>query len=495
MRHLTIERLTLWILFILLFTLATRVPVDTDTWWHLRSGDSILEEGKIPKSDSFSHTKNGDEWIDHSWLAQVFLTLSYRATGGAGETTDSGTIGLALFTAGLATAGMAFVYRMCAGNVYVRAFVTVFGAATAAIFWSPRPQMFSFFLSTIVLYLLYLYKYHRKDYLWGVPVLMVLWVNLHSGFAIGFILLFGFIFGEIVGNIFNPEDDLAVSWRGIGKLALITGVSVLALALNPYGTRMITYPFETAGLQTLNVFIQEWQSPNFKIPQTWPFLIMVVALLGFASITQKRLAWSDISLAVGTMLLALWAGRNIAVFAVAATPTLSRLVDAYLDQRGWQLRPMKTVKGARLLINWILLIVVLIGGLTKIASDLLPENVEEIQTEFLPLKAVNYLEENPPDGNLFNSYNWGGVLMFLLPDIPVFVDGRTDLYGDDFLRAYFRSYLGASDWQDILEKYDIQTVILEDENALATLLREAETWQIVYQDDQAIIFEKANTSE
>jgi hypothetical protein len=72
---------------------------------------------------------------------------------------------------------------------------------------------------------------------------------------------------------------------------------------------------------------------------------------------------------------------------------------------------------------------------------------------------VDYLEENPPNGKLFNSYNWGGLLMFLLPNIPVFVDGRTDLYGDDFLREYFRSYLGASDWRDILEEYDIQTVV------------------------------------
>ncbi len=494
MRQLTIERLTLWILFILLFTMATRVPVDTDTWWHLRSGETMLDEGKILREDVFSHTQNGDEWINHSWLSQLFFALAYRVTGGAGETTDSGTIGLAFLTAFLATAGMAFVYRMCGGNTYVRAFVVVLGAATAAVFWSPRPQMFSFLLSTVILYILYLYKFHQKNYLWGIPLLMMLWVNLHSGFAIGFILLFGFLVGEIVGQFFNPEESIA--WREIGKLGLITGISILALAINPYGIRMILYPFETAGLQTLNLFIQEWQSPNFKIPQTWPFLVLLAALITFAIVTSKRLAWSEVSLLVGTLLLALWAGRNIAVFAIVAAPALSRLVDAYLDQRGWQLRPMKSVKGTRLILNWMLLGVVLLGGLTKISSDLLTENVTDIQEEFLPLAAVAYLEQNPPQGNLLNSYNWGGLLIFLLPDVPVFVDGRTDLYGDAFLQDYFTSYLGGSEWREIFEKYDIQTVMLEDENALATLLREdSEQWQIVYEDDQAVIFEKVSTGE
>ena len=91
---------------------------------------------------------------------------------------------------------MALVYRMCAGNIYSRAFVVIIGAAAAAVFWSVRPQMVSFFLSTVVLYLLYLFKRQQKDFLWAIPPLMVLWVNLHAGFAIGFILLLGFMIGE-----------------------------------------------------------------------------------------------------------------------------------------------------------------------------------------------------------------------------------------------------------------------------------------------------------
>ncbi len=135
MRQLTIERAAVIILFMLLFALATRIPVDTDTWWHIRSGEYTLTQGMI-YADPFSFTKAGEPWINHSWGAQIALYAIWQIAGN---------FGLAVFVAGLATAGMWFVYKMSAGSAYLRAFAIVLGAATAAVFWSPRPQMFSFF--------------------------------------------------------------------------------------------------------------------------------------------------------------------------------------------------------------------------------------------------------------------------------------------------------------------------------------------------------------
>ena len=487
-RQLTIERLATWILFILLFTMAVQVPLDSDVWWHLRAGEHFLDEGEILREDLYSITRQGEDWTNHSWGAQIIIALAYRVTGGDGDVGDSGVIGLALYSAILGAAGMVLVYRMCAGNIYSRAFVLIIGAAAAAVFWSARPQMVSFFLSTVVLYLLYLFKRHDRDYLWTLPPLMILWVNLHAGFAIGFILLLGFIAGEAVGNIFDPKSNHAVSWHRLGRVMLITMISVAALSLNPYGPRMMLYPFETAGLQSLNLFIQEWRSPDFKNPQTWPFILLIFGLI--AARSKKPITWSDLSLTLGTLLLALWASRNISLFAAVATPTLSRQVDAYLTERGWQVRPMKTVRGARLVINWILLVVILLGGLAKIATDLNAQNVEEVQAEFFPMVALAYLEENPPAGNMFNFYNWGGLQIYLVRDVPVFVDGRTDLYGDDLLGDYFDSLLGASDWRDLFDAYDIEAAFLPDESALTTLLREDSGWELVYEDEQAAIFQK-----
>src|SRR5687768_2188924 len=122
MRQLTIERAAAIILFALLFALAARIPIDTDTWWHIRSGQYTLSQGMI-YADPFSFTKADEPWINHSWGAQIILYLVWQVAGN---------FGLSIYVAALATAGMYVVYRMSAGSVYLRAFALVMGAATAA---------------------------------------------------------------------------------------------------------------------------------------------------------------------------------------------------------------------------------------------------------------------------------------------------------------------------------------------------------------------------
>lgn len=491
MQRLTIERLAEWILLILLFAMAVRVPLDTDTWWHVRGGQYFFDEAEILTEDVFSHTRRGEDWINHSWGSQIILYGAYQLTGGDGDPGDSGTIGLALFTAILATGGMVMVYRMCAGNVYSRMFVLVVGAATAAAFWSPRPQMFSFLFSTLTLYILYLYKYKGVNRVWGIPLLMVAWVNLHAGFAIGFIFLFGFMIGEAIGKLIAPDDEDTLSWEQLRSLGIATVVGIAALSLNPFGPQMIIYPFRTAGIQVLNQFIQEWRSPDFKSLQTWPYLILLGALIVMGSRARRQMAWSDLVLVAGTAALALWSARNIAVFAVAATPVLSRQVDAWLTERNWQILPSQHISPGMTRLNWILLGVVLLGAVAKIGTTLAPETIEEVHEDFLPVKAVEYLQEYQPPGPMFNDYNWGGYFILALPEYPVFVDGRTDLYGDDFLKDYIRAMLGAEEWRTPLDKHNINLVVVQEESALATLLRENPTrWNIGYEDDLAIIFER-----
>ncbi|NDJ85957.1 MAG: hypothetical protein GYB66_08735 [Chloroflexi bacterium] len=489
--RLTIERLAEWLLFILLFAMAVRVPLDTDTWWHLRSGEYMLEEGEILTEDVFSYTRRGESWVNHSWGSQLVLYGAYRLTGGTEDPAGSGAIGLALFAAVLATAGMLLVYRMCAGNVYSRMFVLVIGAATAAIFWSPRPQMFSFLFSAVVLYILYLYKYRGINRMWAIPALMVLWVNLHAGFAIGFIILIAFGAGEIIGRLLDREAEYQLGWRQLRNVALATIGGILALTVNPYGPRMLLYPFETAGIQTLSLFIQEWQSPNFKMPGTWPFAIMLMALIVLASRTQARPAWSDLALAAGTAMLALWSARNIAVFAVVATPLLSHQLEAWLASRGWQIQPARDLSARMITLNWVLLGVVSLGALAQVATTLSSSSVQEAHEEYLPVEAAEYIERHRPPGPMFNDYNWGGYFIFVLEDYPVFVDGRTDLYGDDFLKDYTRAVVGAQKWQEPLEEYAINLVVVRDESALATLLREKpDQWRIAHEDDLAVVFER-----
>lgn len=470
-RKLTIQRLTIAILFILLFAMAVRVPTDTDTWWHIRSGEYIVDHLEIPKTDPFSHTRFGEDWIDHSWGSQIVIYRFYNLFGGSLQPGDSGNIGLAFYMAGLATLGMAFVYLMCDGNAYVRAFSVVLGGAAAAVFWSPRPQMFSFMLGALVLYLLHLYKRKEVDRLWLIPPIFVLWVNLHGGFAIGFIILFGSIAGEVIGNLFDRREPDVVEWARLKKMVLVTAVSIPLVALNPNGVQMLGYPFRTVGIGVLQDFIQEWASPNFHERQTWPFALLLLGLLAAVGLSRRRIDWTDLVLVTGTAFMALTAGRNVAVFAIAATPVLTRHLDAWLTDRGWQVRPRRTMTSGMLRLNWILLILVMLGGLAKIAAALNTETVRTAQEEYFPVEVAEYLRETPPPGLMFNSYNWGGYLMFTAPDVPVYVDGRTDLYDDDFLRQYLDIVFIRDGWQEALDTQQIGYVAIEAESVLAQMLR------------------------
>jgi hypothetical protein len=483
MKQLTIERSAVIILFALLFALATFIPVDTDTWWHIRSGEYTLTHGMI-YADPFSFTKAGVPWINHSWGAQIIIYGMWRLAGN---------FGLAVYVSALATAGMAMIYRMSPGSVYLRMFTLVIGAATAAVFWSPRPQMISFFLSTVILYLLYLHKRRRIDRLWLIPVIIGLWGNLHAGFSIGFIFLFGSIAGEILGHIFNPSGEYVVPWPGVRKLVIVTLVSIAALVINPYGLQMLGVPFQTVSIGALQNFIQEWNSPNFHERQTWSFVILLLGLLGAIGASNKRLDWTDFVLVSGTTFMSLLAGRNISVFAVVATPILTYHLDAILTERGWMIRPVRRITPRMARLNAILVGVVLLGALAKVLLVLDVKTVTKAQADLLPVKVTEHLKTTGLTGPMFNSYNWGGYLMFALPNIPVFVDGRTDLYGDDFLtNDYFATATGGPDWRATLDKYKINLVVMEAQSGLAHALRSAPGWMLDYEDSMAVVFVRVN---
>lgn len=478
MRRLTIERAMIIILFALLFALAARVPVDTDTWWHLRSGEHTLTQGMI-YADPFSHTMHGQPWINHSWGAQIILYAFWKV---------GGYLGLAVYMAGLATAGMAFVYKMSVGSAYLRAFAVVLGAATAAVFWSPRPQMLSFFLSAVVLYILTRYKRDRVDRLWLLPLIMGLWGNLHAGFSIGFIFMAAFIGGEILNRLLNPRDPQTLTWAGIRKLTVIALISAAALIINPYGLQMLLVPFQTVSIGALQEYIQEWNSPNFHERQTWPFIALLLGLLGAAGASKRGLNWTEFVLAAGTAFMALLAGRNIAVFAVAATPLLTVHLDALLTARGWVLQPLQTVTPRMGRLNAVLVAVILVACAAKVLVILDQETVDDALKQTLPVDAVSWLADNPQPGPMFNSYNWGGYLIYMLPDQPVLVDGRTDLYGDVLLTRYLSAATGGPAWREMFADYDIRLAVIEAQSGLARLLRQEAGWRTAYEDEMAVVF-------
>ena len=473
---LTTERAAAVIVSLLLFAMASRVSVDPDMWWHLRLGEHIVETGKPVYADVFSHSQAGAPHRNHSWLAQMIMLGLWRLAGH---------LGLTLFVAALATAGMVCLYRAGRGSIYMQGFVLVFGAACAAAFWSPRPQMFTFFGSAILVFLLFDLKRKGRDRLAWLPLLLWFWGNCHGGYVIGFAFIAAFVLGEAANSAFAIGES-PVPVHKIRKLIMIALLSLALMPLNPLGLDIFVIPFETVGISGLRQYIQEWQSPDLSQPYTWGFVILLLLLAAAILASRRRLDATECVLLGGTLCLALLSGRNLPLFAIAAVPITTLHFDEALARRGLSLPRRKREQPHRAVINLILIALVASGVILhlKYVSD--DKTVASAVSQNWPVEAVLHLNASALTGNLFNDYNWGGYLMFAARRHPVFIDGRTDLHHDTL--ADYVSALGTRGWRDVFEKWDIGIALIDSTSALAAQLEAAPAWRRDYTDHIASIF-------
>lgn len=479
---LSLERLLCLVTFLAVFTMAVRVPVDTDTWWHLRSGQYIVENRTLYTRDPFSHTQEGRLWM-YPKLAQVLWYALFALGGWAGLS-----LGLAL----IVTCAFWFVWQVTPGNQYLRAFVTVLGAITTSLIWVARPHMISFLLAGLLLLVLERYKRADSRWVYALPLISVVWANSHGGYAIAFMLLAAYIVGETLNQLTGYADAPVLSWRAIGALIGVAVVSFAAVAINPHGWQMWTYPFRTVGIGVLRDFIQEWRSPDFHTPITWPFLMMLLLTLAAMGSTSRRVDWTDLAVVGLWAVWSLFAARNIGLYGLLTVPALARYGDVTL---GRYLPSGRGSSDNRLSIptyfNWLLLGLLVFAALVRIGLTVLPFKTGTLEHEGLPARAVQFIQEEKPPGPLFNSYNWGGYLIFeLWPEYPVYIDGRTDLYEDEFTHRYL-SVMAANDgWQQILDEDGINLILVESDSTLVRFLSVDSGWAELYRDEIAVVFGK-----
>jgi hypothetical protein len=299
----------IFILALGLFAMAARTVTDPDVWWHLRTGQLILQTHHIFRTDPYSFTRAGHAWINHEWLSQILMFSLYRWLGYAG---------LIVVFAGIVAVAFFIVFLRCEARPYFAALITAWGAAASASTWGVRPQMLSLLLASIFLILLERSE-QRPRLLWWLPPLTLLWVNLHAGYALGIGLIGLFLGGEILGAIFGDKRSNGVAAR-LRQLTLVLVVCIAVVPLNPNGARMYTYPWQTLSSSAMQQYIQEWASPNFHQTLYLPFLLMVLALLAALACSPKRLRPLDLLLLAVTLYAALRSERHIPIFVLVAAP-------------------------------------------------------------------------------------------------------------------------------------------------------------------------------
>ena len=462
------------ILFLGLLAFTARPATDPDLWWHLRTGQWMVENHQIPHSDPFSFTRTRSPWVSHEWLSELLLFEIWRFNGWAG---------LIIFSAIVTTSGFLLLFWRCKAPAHCAAAATVLGAFAAAPAWGVRPQMFTFLFASLWLWLLDRGE-TRPWLLLSIPPLFLLWINLHAGFALGPALLIAYGIGMVWEGMAGESPWQAVRPQ-VWRLALALAACLVLVPLNPSGAELYRYPLDVLRSGMMRSFISEWHSPDFHRGLYLPLLLVNLALLIVFASRSKRPRPRTLVPLIGTLLAAFDAVRHIPIFILFAIPVIASSFPH--SSREWH--TLKTDSHGRLkpaAVGVILAMMAVFAGTQwlRLARDQ-PQN----EATSFPTRAVDQLRSAPPPERVFAHYDWGGYVIWrLFPKNRVFVDGRADLYGDDLLRQFQAVMQLRPGWQQTLSTWDVQSVLIPTSSALAQGLLLDPEWHRDYRDSQAVLF-------
>ena len=462
---------------------------DPDTLWHIRTGQWILDHAQVPTVDFYSYTAAGTRWISTEWLSEIFFALSFKI----GEWR-----GVVILSALACAAIIAIICFYLVQNL--RFSVAIGWTALTALAISPhflaRPHLFSYIVESIWVIKL-LESYDRGDFRSSIPsfcILMVLWANLHPSFTFGLALLY-VVVGYSCCEKLLRRDYL----RCKDELFAVIAVTVCAL-LTPYGIFSALLTLQTMNMKFALQHVAEWRPPNFQQNRIHLFLIvgflMAVTGLGVRLRGPRLIAYGMV------LILGLSYTRGLMIFYLLTPIIFARPV---AECATWFLAAQgKHVQSSQATDSWkaasssdpvllylqkrsIMIPAIFLAGAILVTAASWRQIGIGPPNSVAPKAAMDFVKKAGITGNVFNSYNFGGYLIF--KGIPTFIDGRQPPYTDNFLREYFDTVRLADSKRafQLLDQYKVEWVLLLPTDPLAKALAESDQWNDVYSDKYAVV--------
>jgi len=459
---------------------------DADTGYHIRVGEYILNTLTIPRSDIFSFIEPTIPWTAHEWLSEVIMALLHRYC-------DLTAVVIA-FSIMIAASTVLFYKNIVTecNNVLLAVTASVMFVVLSNVHWLARPHIFSLIILLGWYRLLDDFQYRQNNRLWLLPLIIILWVNLHAGFVIGLAMLFIYFAGNFQLLYTNRKQ-----WEDFGKeksreFGTIFGVCLIACLANPYGYHILIFPFKLIADKYIMDRVGEFLSPNFHQFQPFKYVLYSVVVV-FAYSKQKPNVIETVLVILLTG-MSLYSVRYIPLFGVIVIPILLRYIDLDL-LRGHQavvnfikkrIENITTVDGMTKGYLWPILCIVVIVLLA--ANGVL---VHHFNSNIKPIAALEFIRKNPIAGNMYNNDEFGDCVIYTYSQqYKVFIDGRGDMYGSERLREYFSVREFEPGWQDVIEKYKINWMFINTDSVLSRYLILLNDWKLVYSDKVASIFVK-----
>jgi len=467
------------VLYAVPLSFALHSVTDADIWWHLRTGQWIITNGTVPETDPFSAHGQGRPWVAYSWLFELLVVGAYSWLG---------LFGIVLLRV-ILVLGVAVTMHRFVTKREPRFLVAT--ALTAAVFivlcplLSERPWLLTIFFCTLTLDAILDLRRGAGTWAgWLLPVCFALWANLHIQFVYGLFLLGLACAAPLIDHLAGGRQRIGspgpFSWRAWWKFPALAAACAAATLLNPYHVRLYGVVVEYATQTGAFGLVSELRPLEFGSFWSW----CVLALAGtstFVLARRRTISSFELIFLVAAVVLSFRVQREAWYLALAALAILAQPPRGVVPER--DCFPMTRRRIAIVGTGILALAVILCWK-----RDLTGQHLQEEVASHFPVEAAGFVEEHGYGGPLYNDFNWGGYLIWRLPQLPVAMDGRTNLHGDERIRQSVATWAGLPGWNTSPELAGAGLVIADVNMPLAELLRLDCRFQQVYKDSAAVVF-------
>lgn len=473
-RWLTFPAAIAFLLFYVVFVNNIKGKItEPDIWWHLRNAQHLVDTHDVVRFDTYSYTAAGAPWVAHEWLSELAYYGAFRAFGLRGMFFVFVVLSAAIF--------MALYYRcrQAGANPKTASILLMLGILIGSVSFGPRPLLFGWVCLLALLIILDHYRSTRSSALWVLPLLFCLWINLHGSWLIGMFMFGLFIVSGLVEGEWGVLYAERFTPAEIGKLLAVAAASVAALFVNPFGYRLVAYPFDLLFRQQANIAnVDEWQSVDFHTERGKLMMVLLLALFAAALLSRKRWKLYEVLATVLALYVSLMYWRMQFFGALVLVPMLSARVPLF---------PPYDPEKEKPLLNGAIMAGVVVLLLLRMPSE--ARLNQQVETQY-PARALEAMRAQGIVNGVFNDYNWGGYMIWNARDIKTFIDGRADLF---VYRGVFDDYLKImrlQGWEDLLNRYGVRAVLLQPDAFLSQVLNRDPCWKRVYDDNLAAVYRR-----
>ena len=455
-----------FVFFLLAFSLFLMffLRMDIDYYWHFKAGEYMVSHGKILMEDVFSWSMQHLPWISHEWLFDIFIYGLSLVFGKYHLFVYVFSVSLTLLLFLFFIQKQEYLKNIPFSLLWVSFFSLIF------LGLSGRPQLLSFLLLAITVWILFYYFYHpNSKKIYFLPIISVLWANIHGGSSnLCYLLCFLTLFCGLFSFSLKKIEANRLSGKQLLKLFIIGVICLGVIVINPHGVKMLTYPYVNMGDSLMLTTISEWQPSNLNVLSHYVYFAFMLIVLFVFLFSNKKIRFFDFIF----YLVFLYLGLKSIRFWFFSYIVCSMFIFYYIPKRNVD-------RGSSLLICIFSIILVFMFIFDFSYSKV-------ISYQSLSDDAITVLKDEKPE-RLFNYYDYGAYLIY--NDIDVFVDGRADLYSGEVYQDYQTLSRLKPSFSKVIDKYNFDYYILPRDIGLTTYLKEK--YEIIYKDKECLIF-KAN---